>query len=834
MAYDFQAIESKWQRIWQEKRCFEVETDPSRPKFYCLEMFPYPSGALHMGHVRNYSMGDMLARFLRKKGMNVLYPMGFDAFGMPAENAAIKYKTKPHDWTWKNIEYMTGQLKRMGYSYDWRRRVETCNPDYYRWNQWIFLQMYKKGLVYRKQAPVNWCDPCGTVLANEQVVDGGHCWRCHAPVAKKNLEQWFIKITDYAQELVDDIETKLDGWPERVRIMQRNWIGRSEGAQLAFRVPELDYTIEAFTTRFDTVFGITFIALAPEHELVRTMIERLPEDEARKMRDFVARVAAQSAIERSDAGAEKLGCKTPFCGLHPVTGKPVPIWIANYVLMDYGTGAIMGVPAHDQRDFDFCRKYGIDVVPVIQPEGETLDGSTMTEAFEGDGLACNSGPFDGLPTQQAIPAMIAWGEREGLCRRDVNFRLRDWLISRQRYWGTPIPFVHCPHCGVVPVPEDQLPVLLPEDVEVKDVGRSPLRDMPEWLAATCPTCGGPAVREADTMDTFFCSSWYFNRYCSPGNAQAPFRREDVDYWMAVDQYIGGIEHACLHLIYARFFTKFLADIGLMKVREPFTNLLTQGMVIKDGAKMSKSLGNVVDPTEIVEKYGADTVRLFILFAAPPQNDLDWSERGVEGAHRFLGRVWRAVEDRLEALKAAGGQAKQKNVPMRELQEPTLRDFKRKIHTTIEAVTRDIDREKQFNTAIARLMELTNALYAFSAEGTAAEALRREAVDVLLNCLSPFCPHIAEELWAMLGNTDPISLTPWPVPEEDALAQDSVTVVVQINGKVRARLEMPAGLDKDRLEAEVMADPTVMERLDGRPVVKTIVVPDKLVNIVVKG
>lgn len=829
MAYDFQAIEAKWQGIWQEKRCFEVETDPSKPKFYCLEMFPYPSGALHMGHVRNYSMGDMLARFLRKTGKNVLYPMGFDAFGMPAENAAIKYRTKPHDWTWKNIEYMTGQLKRMGYSYDWRRRVETCNPDYYRWNQWLFLQMYKKGLVYRKEAPVNWCEPCGTVLANEQV-EGGECWRCHSPVVKKNLRQWFIKITDYAQELVDDIETELNGWPERVRIMQRNWIGRSEGAQLTFRVPELDYTIEAFTTRFDTVFGITFIALAPEHELVKKMIECLPEDEARRLSDFVGKVASQSAIERSDAGAEKLGCKTPFTGVHPVTGKPVPIWIANYILMDYGTGAIMGVPAHDQRDFDFCRKYGIEVVPVIQPEGETLDGATMTEAFEGDGLACNSGQFDGLPTRQAIPTMIAWGEREGLCKRDVNFRLRDWLISRQRYWGTPIPFVHCPHCGVVPVPEDQLPVLLPEDVEVKDVGRSPLLDMPEWLATTCPECGAPATREADTMDTFFCSSWYFGRYCSPGDDRGPFRRADADYWMAVDQYIGGIEHACLHLIYARFFTKFLADIGLMKVREPFTNLLTQGMVIKDGAKMSKSLGNVVDPTEIVERYGADTVRLFILFAAPPQNDLDWSERGVEGAHRFLGRVWRCVEEHLEVLRAAGGEV----VPMKALQDPVLRDFKRKIHTTVEAVTRDIDQEKQFNTAIARLMELTNALYAFGAEGGAADALRREAVDVLLNCLSPFCPHIAEELWEMLGNTEPISISPWPIPEAEALVQDSVTIVVQINGKVRARLEMPAGLDGAKLESEVMADPTVRERLDGRPVVKTIVVPDKLVNIVVKG
>ncbi|MDR1622849.1 MAG: leucine--tRNA ligase [Synergistaceae bacterium] len=831
MGYDFQAVETKWQKMWEERKSFEVETDPGKPKFYCLEMFPYPSGALHMGHIRNYSMGDMLARFLRKKGWNVLYPMGFDAFGMPAENAAIKYKTKPHDWTWQNIEYMTNQSKRMGYSYDWRRRVETCNPNYYRWNQWIFLQMYKKGLVYRKSAPVNWCETCGTVLANEQVVNGG-CWRCETPVVKKNLEQWFIKITDYAQELLDNIDSKLTGWPERVRIMQRNWIGRSEGARLSFRVDALDYTIEAFTTRFDTVYGITFIALAPEHELVKAMLDKLPREETARMSEFVARCAAQSSIERSDAGGEKLGFKTPFTGAHPVTGEPVPIWIANYILMDYGTGAIMGVPAHDQRDFDFCRKYGIPIIPVIQPEGETLDGATMTAAFEGDGLSCNSGQFDGLPTQKAIPAMIDWGEKKGLCKREVNFRLRDWLISRQRYWGTPIPFVHCPRCGVVPVPEEQLPVLLPEDVTVVDVGRSPLLDLPEWLETACPVCGGKARREAETMDTFFCSSWYFERYCSPGFDKAPFKTGDTDYWMPVDQYIGGIEHACLHLIYARFFTMFLSDIGLLKpgVREPFTNLLTQGMVIKDGAKMSKSLGNVVDPTEIVDKYGADTVRLFILFASPPQNDLDWSEQGVEGAHRFLNRVWRFVEDNLESLTQNGSE----RVAMSDLSDSVQRDFKRKIHSTIFSVTRDIDEEKQFNTAIARLMELTNALYAFHPAEPVGYRLRREAVDVLLNCLSPFSPHIVEELWQMLGNETLLAQTPWPVPEKDALAADVVTIVVQVNGKVRAKLSMPAGLDETRLKSAVMDDAQVKEKIAGKEIVKVIAVPDKLVNVVVKG
>ncbi|MDR2180389.1 MAG: leucine--tRNA ligase [Synergistaceae bacterium] len=832
MGYDFQAIEAKWQKVWEERKSFEVETEPDKKKFYCLEMFPYPSGALHMGHVRNYSMGDMLARFLRKKGMNVLYPMGFDAFGMPAENAAIKYKTKPHDWTWRNIEHETNQSKRMGYSYDWRRRVETCNPNYYRWNQWIFLQMYKKGLVYRKHAPVNWCETCGTVLANEQVVNGA-CWRCEKPVVKKSLEQWFIKITDYAQELLDNIDTHLTGWPERVRIMQRNWIGRSEGARLSFRAEELDYTIEAFTTRFDTVYGITFIALAPEHELVSAMIAKLPKEEAARLSDFVAQCAAQSSIERSDAGAEKRGFATPFTGTHPVTGKPIPIWIANYILMDYGTGAIMGVPAHDQRDFDFCRKYGIPVIPVIQPaEGAALDGTTMTAAFEEDGVSCNSGQFDGLPTQDAIRKMINWGEEKGYCSREVNFRLRDWLISRQRYWGTPIPFVHCPSCGVVPVSEDQLPVLLPEDVQVVDVGRSPLLDMPEWLETTCPVCGGKARREAETMDTFFCSSWYFDRYCSPGFDKGPFDAKDTDYWMPVDQYIGGIEHACLHLIYARFFTMFLSDIGLLKpeVREPFTNLLTQGMVIKDGAKMSKSLGNVVDPTEIVEKYGADTVRLFILFASPPQNDLDWSEQGVEGAHRFLNRVWRFVEENLDSLKQTGGEF----VPMSKLSDPAQRDFKRKIHGTIQSVTRDIDEEKQFNTAIARLMELTNALYSFRPADEIGYALRREAVEVLLNCLSPFSPHIAEELWQMLGNETLLSKTSWPILDKDALAADSVVIVVQVNGKVRAKLSMSAGIDEARLKERVMSDPQVHEKIAGREIVRVIAVPDKLVNIVVKG
>ncbi|MDD2779803.1 MAG: leucine--tRNA ligase, partial [Candidatus Methanomethylophilaceae archaeon] len=730
MGYDFQSIEKKWQRTWENEGTFNADAEPGKEKFYCLEMFPYPSGALHMGHLRNYSIGDMMTRFLWKKGLNVLHPIGFDAFGMPAENAAMKYNTPAAEWTWRNIEHMTEQLKHMGCSYDWRRRVETCNPDYYRWTQWIFLQFLKKGLAYRRNAPVNWCTSCNTVLANEQVINDGHCWRCGTSVVKRNLEQWFLRITDYAQELLDDLDN-LPGWPERVKIMQRNWIGRSEGARLSFTEKTTGEKIETFTTRFDTIFGVTFLALAPEHPFVEKIISLSPEGE--KISAFVKKCVSQSSIERTAVGGEKEGIFTGFSAVNPVTGDEFPILVANYILMDYGTGAIMGVPAHDQRDFEFARKYGIPVLPVINPEGEVLDGNTMEKAFEDDGITCNSGHFDGLPTSRAIPEMIDWGVREGFCSREVNFRIRDWLISRQRYWGAPIPVVYCDHCGIVPVPEEELPVLLPDNVKITEVGKSPLTEDTEWLSAPCPKCGRPGRREADTMDTFICSSWYFFRYCSPRNDKEVFSSEEGNYWMPVDQYIGGIEHACLHLIYARFFTKFFADIGLCHAREPFTNLLTQGMVIKDGAKMSKSLGNVVDPDEIISKYGADTARLFILFAAPPANDLDWSERGVEGAHRFLNRVWRLVEENLSVFSGEN-----RKVPMSSLKEPRFRDLKRKIHTTIRDVTRDIDLEKQFNTAVARLMELLNALASFRSEDETGCALLREGMEVLLSCLDPFC------------------------------------------------------------------------------------------------
>ncbi|MDO9509216.1 MAG: leucine--tRNA ligase [Thermovirgaceae bacterium] len=827
MGYDFLSIEKKWQERWESEGTFNADKDPGREKFYCLEMFPYPSGALHMGHLRNYSIGDMLARHLIMRGKNVLHPMGYDAFGLPAENAAIKYGTHPHKWTGDNIEHMTDQLKRMGCSYDWRRRVETCNPDYYRWTQWLFLQFHKKGLAYRKTAPVNWCESCGTVLANEQVINDGHCWRCATPVLKKNLEQWFLRITDYAQELLESLED-LPGWPERVKLMQRNWIGRSEGVRLSFRVDETDMEIETFTTRIDTIFGVTFLALSPEHPAVSIISGA--SSRKREIEDFAAACSAHSERDRAAAGGEKEGIDTGLLAVNPVNGEKVPVWIANYILMEYGTGAIMGVPAHDQRDFEFARKFDIPVIPVITPPGKTpLDGVTMEKAFEEDGIQCNSGQFDGMPTSSSLSAMTDWFVGNNWGVRETNYRLRDWLISRQRYWGAPIPIIYCEKCGAVAISENELPVMLPLDVKMKP-GENPLAGAEEWKRARCPQCGGEGTRETDTMDTFICSSWYFLRFASPWMDSLPFEGGDVDYWMPVDQYIGGIEHACLHLIYARFFTKFLADLGMLKVREPFTNLLTQGMVIKDGAKMSKSRGNVVDPDEIIRKWGADTARLFILFASPPEKDLDWSDQGVAGAHRFLQRVWKLVETNLFGLRKASDIT----VSMSGLQEKKARDLKRRIHYTIKCVTRDIEKEKQFNTAVARLMELSNALGSFS-PGTGEEwSLFREGTEALLTCLTPVAPHICEELWNMMGNEGFISLRIWPTIDESALEADTVTVVFQMNGKVREQMDLPAGLAPEEMRLAVLSAPAVKKRLEGKEVIKMITVPDKLINVVVKG
>ena len=828
MGYDFSAVEAKWQSYWERKGVFHTEAHEEKPKFYCLEMFPYPSGALHMGHLRNYSIGDLMSRYLFMNGYNVLHPMGFDAFGLPAENAAIKFGVHPNAWTWKNIEHMTDQLKHMGCSYDWRRRVETCHPDYYRWTQWLFLQFYKKGLVYRKHAQVNWCPDCATVLANEQVIDGGHCWRCHSLVTKRGLEQWFFRITAYAQELLESLD-RLPGWPDRVRIMQAHWIGRSEGVRLSFTLKGTEERIETFTTRFDTIYGVTFLALAPEHPLVERLAATSPEGD--RIREFVQSVISASEIERTALGGEKKGLFTGHYAINPVNGEQVPIWIANYILMDYGTGAIMGVPAHDQRDFEFARKFHIPVRVVIAPaDGSSLDGASMDRAFDENGIQVSSGDFDGLPTAEAIPRMTAWAEDQGLGTREVNYRLRDWLISRQRFWGAPIPMVYCDRCGVVPIPEEELPVVLPTDVKLLDGGRSPLPETDHWKNTRCPSCGGAAVRETDTMDTFICSSWYFLRYTSPWTKQAPFLKEDVDYWMDVDQYIGGIEHACLHLIYARFFTKALADMGYLSVREPFRHLLTQGMVIKDGAKMSKSKGNVVDPDEIIKRYGADTARLFILFAAPPERDLDWSDQGVEGSHRFLNRVWRLVEDRLSELQGAPAEGPS----MEALGDRASRDLKRVIHRTIDRVTRDIEEERQFNTAVARLMELANALGDYRPADATQRALFREGVETLLTCLSPFTPHICEELWAMTGHEECLARGTWPQAQPEALVEEAVTVVFQENGKVRERLEVPAGLSAEELQQRVLNHPAVRDRLEGKNVIKVVAVPGKLVNVVVKA
>lgn len=832
MAYDFASIEPKWQKIWADQKIFEVEVDESRPKFYCLEMFPYPSGALHMGHLRNYSIGDLMARFLRKQGYNILYPMGFDAFGMPAENAAIKMKLAPSEWTLSNIEHMTGQLKKSGYSYDWRRRIETCNINYYKWNQWLFLQFYKMGLVYRKHAPVNWCDECQTVLANEQVIDEGVCWRCGTPVVKRELDQWFIRITDYAQELLDDLDS-LGGWPERVVTMQRNWIGRSEGVNFKMDIADTDLSIEAFTTRIDTTFGMTFVAMAAEHPFVEKFAELLGGKKAEEILGFAKKISARSAIERTAVGGEKEGLDTGFFAINPVNGKKVPIWIADYVITDYGTGAIMGVPAHDQRDFDFVRKYGIPVIPVVRAvDGSIPDGDKMAAAVAADGISCNSGEFDGLPTAEATEKIADWFETQGLGKRELQYRLRDWLISRQRYWGTPIPMIYCEHCGIVPVPDEQLPVKLPLDVEIPANGGNPLLTRDDFVNTICPVCGKPARRETDTMDTFFCSSWYFLRFTSPWTTDSPFDRSDAKYWMNVDQYIGGIEHACLHLIYARFFTKVCSDLGLLPkdVREPFKNLLTQGMVIKDGAKMSKSIGNTVDPDEIINKYGADTARLFILFAAPPDKDLDWSDRGVEGAHRFLNRVWRMVESDIENIRSAS----RERVAINEIIDNEDRDIKRITHKTLDRVTKDIRDERQFNTAVARLMELNNALMTYKPTSETGLSVKREAIETLLSCLSPYAPHMAEELWQLIGNTSCLSVAPWFAVDEDAIVEDVEVIVLQVNGKVREQFKVLAGLSKDDLQMEIMSREATKKRLEDKEIVKVIAVPGKLINVVVRG
>lgn len=817
-----QAIEKKWQKIWDETNAYQIKNDPTKPKYYVLEMFPYPSGNLHMGHVRNYSIGDVIARYKTMNGFNVLHPMGFDAFGMPAENAAIKHGVRPSDWTEDNMANMTRQQKEMGLSYDWDRKVATCHEDYYKWTQWLFELFYKKGLAYKKKASANWCETCHTVLANEQVIDG-KCWRCDSDVVKKDLEQWFLKITDYADVLLKDLD-KLKGWPNRVKIMQDNWIGRSEGAQFSFDVPEYGEKIPVYTTRPDTVFGVSYVVLAAEHPLVKKFIKG--KENEQEILKFIEEVHNMNEIERTSSESEKKGMFTGVYAVNPFNGEKVPVWVTNYVLYEYGTGAVMGVPTHDERDFMFAKKYNLPMKIVIQNKDNSLTLETMENAYTDDGVLVNSGQFTGMNNRKAITAMIDWLEENKLGERHVNYRLRDWLISRQRYWGAPIPVIYCPHCGEVLVPEEDLPVKLPRDVKFETGATSPLAQSEEFVNCTCPKCGGPAKRETDTMDTFICSSWYYMRYADPHNDKMPFSKEAVDYWLPVDQYIGGIEHAILHLLYSRFFTKVLKDAGLVKFDEPFTNLLTQGMVIKDGSKMSKSKGNVVSPEEIIKKYGADTARIFILFAAPPERDLEWSDQGVEGAWRFIQRVWRIVLSYAEKVKE--NQPLDKNTLTKDEKE-----LFRILNVTIQKVTEDIGTRGTFNTAISSIMELVNAFYAFK-DGGLNTGLAREVVINLIKLLAPFAPHVTEELWQKIGQTGSVHHTTWPTFDLEATVADEIEVVVQINGKVRSKIMIASSATREAQQEKALADEKIKGLIEGKTVVKVISVPQKLVNIVVKG
>ncbi len=823
MRYDFKEVEQKWQNKWADTNAFKIDETMDKPKYYTLEMFPYPSGNLHMGHVRNYSIGDVLARYKKMQGYNVLHPMGWDSFGLPAENAAIKNGTPPADWTWSNIDNMREQLKSLGFSYDWDREVATAKPDYYKFTQWMFLMLYNNGLAYKKKSFVNWCPSCQTVLANEQVVNG-KCERCKSEVGKKDLEQWFFKITEYAQRLLDDIDM-LDGWPDKVKSMQRNWIGRSEGAEVQFKIDGSDETLTVFTTRPDTIFGVSYMVIAPEHPIVDSLISGRPQENA--CREFIKKVQGMSEIARSATDTEKEGEFTGVYVVNPLNDKKIPLYLANYVFLDYGTGIVMGVPAHDQRDFDFAKKYNLPIEVVVQPDGEEIKGSDLKEAFAAEGTMVNSGEFNGLNNRDALAKIIDYIESKNFGERKVNFRLRDWLISRQRYWGAPIPIVYCEKCGTVPVPEKDLPVMLPENVKFTGLGKSPLSECEEFVNTTCPCCGGKAKREIDTMDTFVCSSWYFLRYCDPKNSDMPFDKSKTDYWMNVDQYIGGVEHAILHLLYSRFLTKVLYDKGYVSCVEPFANLLTQGMVLKDGSKMSKSVGNVVSPDEIIEKYGADTARLFILFAAPPERDLDWSDTAVEGAYRFINRVWRAVDELKDYMSD--------DVVDQSKLDDNEKKLRLAVHTSIKKVTEDFERFS-FNTAISSIMEMVNALYVYKENVPSDKynkALIGETLKALVILLAPFIPHASSEMWEHIGGTENVTDVMWVKADNDALVVSEIEIVVQINGKIRGKLMISPDLTPDKMQEIALKDETINALIDGKNIVKVIAVPKKLINIVVK-
>jgi leucyl-tRNA synthetase len=841
--YDPQKIEAKWQKRWDELKLFEADEAPGRKKYYVLEMLPYPSGDIHMGHVRNYSIGDALARYMWMKGYNVLHPIGWDAFGLPAENAAIKSQRHPSEFTFSYIDRMRGQLKRLGFSYDWRREIATCVPEYYRWNQWFFLKMYERGLAYRRKSRVNWCNLCQTVLANEQVVDGC-CWRHEdTPVVERELEQWFLKITAYADRLLDDLR-HLVRWPERVLTMQQNWIGRSFGTLVDFELPDLGEKLQIFTTRVDTIFGCTAVFVAPEHPIVEKLIAA--SENPAKLRGETERVKASAVRARVEVDLEKIGVDTGFKAVNPYNGEAVPVWLANFVLMEYGTGAIMAVPAHDARDFEFCATYRLPIKTVIvpaddspagaglAPPGESIAGSAPREAFVEYGRLIGSGPYSGLTSEEAIQRMTRDAEAQGFGKGTIQYRLKDWGISRQRYWGTPIPMIYCDACGIVPVPEKDLPVILPEGVKLTGQGESPLASVPEFVNTTCPKCSQPARRETDTMDTFVDSSWYFYRYTDPKISTAPVNPNAVGYWFPVDQYIGGIEHAILHLIYMRFFSKVMQDIGLVDFPEPVARLFTQGMVIKDGVKMSKSKGNVVDPTEMCAKYGADTVRLYMLFAAPPEKDLDWSDAGIEGASRFLNKVYRLVAKHVERLRpvSAWKNSTGRNAALSVEERRLLR----KTHQTLHHVTVDMEGRWHFNTDIAMAMELMNELSELeeaAAAGRIRPEIHKSALEHLILILALFSPHVGDELWEALGHSETTRQVSWPAYDPELAAEEELEIPVQVNGRLRGRIRVTVDATEEAIRARALADEKVAQYLHGRQTVKVIVVPQKLVNVVVR-
>jgi leucyl-tRNA synthetase len=856
--YHPQEVEVKWQSFWEREGYFKVGEDHAKEKYYLLEMYPYPSGKIHMGHVRNYTIGDVVARYKRMRGFHVLHPMGWDAFGMPAENAAIEHNTHPATWTYDNIDYMRSQLKRMGFSYDWERELATCRAEYYRWEQLIFVRMFKEGLAYRKKTYVNWCEQCQTVLANEQVVDGC-CWRHpDQEVALKEMESWFFKITNYGKELLEYCD-KLPGWPDKVLTMQKNWIGESHGAILLFPVVGSNHVIEVFTTRQDTIFGATFLCFAPEHTLVKELIQGYPQE--KEVKEFVERTLKVDTFMRTADWTTKEGIFTGRYCVNPATNEEIPIFVANFVLAEYGTGAIMAVPTHDQRDFEFAKKYNLPLRIVITPGEREMTEEEMTEAYVDEGVLVNSGPFNGMPNMEALDAIIEHLESKGMGRRAVNYRLKDWGISRQRYWGAPIPIVYCPQCGVVPVPEDQIPVVLPLDLDLKEGGRSPLPDEASFYETKCPQCNEPATRETDTMDTFVESSWYFDRFASPRFEGGPFDKEKVHYWMPVDQYIGGIEHAILHLLYSRFYTKVLRDMGYLTIDEPFTNLLTQGMVCKEtfkcpqhgfllpeevqenrctlcgeeieiggSVKMSKSTKNVIDPQELIDRYGADTVRMFCLFASPPEKDLEWNDEGVEGAWRFLNRVWRLIDEQRDRLSSAKPYDSALELPSE------LRDVHRKTHETIKKVTEDIEDRFHFNTAISAIMELFNTIHQFlHNNGDISEVARsviREAAETIVVLLHPIAPHITEELWKILGHEESLATVTWPTHREEALEKETRLIVIQVNGKVRSRIEVPVSMTEEEIRDRALADTRVRHFLGDKDIKRVILVQNKLVNVVV--